>query len=213
MSMELMDEHEQGERVRAWLRENGASILTGIALGIAGIVGWQWWGNSQATHRAAASAQYLALGKAIEANDRDGQQAIMASLRGEFAKTPYAILGAFDMADQQLLGGETQAAVQTLRDALAAVENPALKALGEARLARALIAAGDAEGALTVIGDAERGSEHELRGDALRALGRKEDAVAAYRKALETYADGIPTRRMVEMKLLDLGVKNAAVEA
>lgn len=213
MSIELMDEHEQGERVRAWLRENGASIVTGIAIGIAGIAGWQWWTSSEATHRAAASAQYLALGKAIEAKDRDGQQALMASLRSEFAKTPYAALGAFDMADQQLSAGENQAAVQTLRDALAGITDPALKAIGEGRLARALIATGDAEAALGVIGNAERGSQHELRGDALRALGKKDEAITAYRKALETYSEDIPTRRMVEMKLLDLGVKTDAVEA
>lgn len=213
MSMELMDEHEQGERVRAWLRENGASIITGIAIGVAGIAGWQWWTSSAASHRAAASAQYAALGKAVDANDRQGIEAMVKSLRGEFADTPYAVLGAFDLADQQLLGGETQAAVQTLREAVAGATDPALKALAEARLARTLLAAGDAEGALGVIGPAEGGGELELRGDALRALGRKDEAVAEYQKALAAYGDNLPTRRMVEMKLLDLGVKNDAVEA
>lgn len=211
--MELMDEHEQGERVRAWLRDNGASIITGIAVGIAGIAGWNWWTSSQAAHAGAASAQYLALGKAIEANDRDGQQALTKSLNSEFGDTPYALLAALDLADQQLLGGETQAAVQTLRDAAAKVKDPSLKTLAETRLARALIATGDNEAALSLLADAELGGEHELRGDALRALGRKDEAVTAYRKALETYAEGVPTRRMVEMKLLDLGVKNDQADA
>lgn len=213
MSMELMDEHEQGERVRAWLRENGASIVTGIALGVAAIGGWQWWTNTQANHRATASAQFAALAKAVEANDRDGQLALAKSLRDEFSDTPYAVLAAFDVADQQIVTGETQAAVQTLRDALAAVKDPSLKALTETRLARALLAAGDADGALGVLGNAELAGGHELRGDALRALGRKDEAIAAYRKAIDSYADGLPNRRLVEMKLLDLGVKTDAAEA
>ena len=33
--MDQTDEYEQGERVRAWLRNNGSSLITGIALGLA----------------------------------------------------------------------------------------------------------------------------------------------------------------------------------
>ena len=44
---ELLDEHEQGERVRAWLRENALGIIGGIALGLGLIYGWQWWQRQQ----------------------------------------------------------------------------------------------------------------------------------------------------------------------
>jgi predicted negative regulator of RcsB-dependent stress response len=58
MAIELMDEHEKGEHVRAWLRQNGSAIVTGVALGLAAIFGWQWWQGSQSEHRVTASIQY-----------------------------------------------------------------------------------------------------------------------------------------------------------
>jgi predicted negative regulator of RcsB-dependent stress response len=48
---DLLDEHEQGERVRSWLRKNGAVMVGGVALGVAVIVGWQWWNARQARPR------------------------------------------------------------------------------------------------------------------------------------------------------------------
>ena len=41
--MDQIDEYEQGERVRAWLKKNGSSLITGVALGLAALAGWQWW--------------------------------------------------------------------------------------------------------------------------------------------------------------------------
>ena len=36
---DLLDEHEQSERVRSWLRKNGVSILAGVAIAIGRIAG------------------------------------------------------------------------------------------------------------------------------------------------------------------------------
>lgn len=36
---DLLDEHEQSERVRNWLKNNGAGMIGGIALGLAVIFG------------------------------------------------------------------------------------------------------------------------------------------------------------------------------
>src|SRR3546814_7567995 len=46
---DLLDEHEQSERVLAWLRSNGAGIIGGVILGLALIIGWKWWGSRQAS--------------------------------------------------------------------------------------------------------------------------------------------------------------------
>lgn len=209
MSMELMDEHEQGEHVRTWLRENGASIIGGIAIGIAGIMGWNWWQGSQVTQQVEAAAQYASLVEAAGRDDRDGAEAIASSLQSSFKASGYAVMAAFTLADLQLKAGESQAAADTLRTALAATEDAALQSLTRARLARVLIAAGQAEAALAALPAAsdEGAMTAELRGDALQALGRSQDAVAEYRKAYASYDDGLPNRRLVEMKLLDLGVK------
>ncbi len=202
-----MDEHEQGERVRAWLRENGSSIVTGIAIGIAAIGGWQWWNANQRSQAQDASAQYVALTTAVEASDRDLAEGVAKSLRDEYSRTPYATLAALALADLQLGAGETAGAVETLAAAKDAAADPLLAELVAARLARAEIAAGNAERALQMLSDAKRGSTLDTRGDALLALGRLDEAKAAYQAAIESMDETLPLRRIVELKLLDLGVR------
>lgn len=213
MSIELMDEHEQGERVRAWLRENGASIVTGIAIGIAGIGGWQWW-QAQQTHRAVeSSTQYVALMAAVESGERDLAEKVSEVLRSDYANTPYAALAAMSSAEQQIGAGEIQSAVQTLQQAHAKAGDPLLAELLALRLARAQIAAGSPEAALGLLANEQRGSVLEVKGDALLALGRRDEAITAYQGALERFEPTLPSRRMVELKLLDLGVTAASAGA
>ena len=40
---ELLNEHEQSEQVRNWLRGNAVGLIGGVALGLAVIAGWNWW--------------------------------------------------------------------------------------------------------------------------------------------------------------------------
>ena len=44
---DLLDEHEQSEKVRTWLKDNAVGLIGGIALGLALIGGWQWWQKQQ----------------------------------------------------------------------------------------------------------------------------------------------------------------------
>lgn len=209
MSIELMDEHEQGERVRAWIRENGASVISGIAIGVAAIIGWQWWGQSQAGHRADAAAQYSALQDAAGRADRDGVEALMKSLDKDFADTSYPALGALRLADLQSQAGENEAAIATLSAAAKRAAEPALKALISSRQARAELAAGKAEAALKTLaaikGEGIAPMLNEIKGDALVQLGRTDEAIQAYRAAAEGYDETLPNKRLVELKLADLG--------
>lgn len=203
----MMDEHEQGEHVRAWLRDNGAAIVTGIAIGIAAIGGWQWWNAHQRNLAIDASAQYVALTSAAEAKDRELAEGVAKALRDEYARTPYATLGALSWADLQLDAGEAGGAVETLEAARAAAPDPLLGELVAARLARAELAAGHADKALQLLADASRGSTLNTRGDALLALGRPDEAKSAYEAAFKSLDEALPLRRIIELKLLDLGAR------
>jgi predicted negative regulator of RcsB-dependent stress response len=52
-----------------------------------------------------------------------------------------------------------------------------------------------------------KGIRNDLRGDALRGLGRNEEAISAYQEAFTAYLEGLPSKRLVELKLSDLGAK------
>ncbi|MGQ0798711.1 MAG: YfgM family protein [Pseudomarimonas sp.] len=211
MAIDLMDEHEQSERVRAWLRDNGGAIVGGIAIGLAGIFAWQWWGNSKVEHRIDAASQYQALVEAVERKDRDTVDSVSQSLSKDFADTPYASFAALARADQLLEAGENEGAVASLKKAIELAPDAALAGLARVRLARAQLGAGEHQAALDALKsltvDAYQGVAEELRGDALLAMGDAEAARTAYSTALEKLDEAAPSRRLVEMKLVDLGGK------
>lgn len=218
MALELMDEHEKGERVRAWLRQNGGAIVTGVALGLVLIFGWQWWQRSQVEHRVTAATQYQTLSDALERKENDTVFAIADALAKEYEDTPYAALAALQVADLKLAAGDEAEALNALeRVANLAAKDPAMAALANLRRARVLLASGDAQAALALAEALPEkhyaGLAAELRGDALRALERIDDARAAYRDALTELDTGAPTRRIVEMKLSDLGGAPESKEA
>src|SRR6476469_2969308 len=86
------DEHEQSERVRGWLAQNGSSLITGIALGLALVFGWQWWQGRGERHKEEAAGQYATFDKAIEAKDAAKAKVLAAQVQEKFADTGYGTL-------------------------------------------------------------------------------------------------------------------------
>jgi predicted negative regulator of RcsB-dependent stress response len=199
---DLLDEHEQSERVRGWLRQNGGGLITGILLGLAVIGGWQWWQQHQAGARAEAGARYDALGKTLAANNLKQAQAEAAALAATGGDL--GALAAMRVAGKQVEQGDAAAAIATLRSVQ--TKDPSVKAVVDSRIARLLIDTGKAADALKLLGDKPAGAAAlEARGDALFALGRNEDARAAYTQALAKLDVAMPQRRVVELKLIQVG--------
>ena len=217
MALEMMDEHEKGEAVRAWIRQNGSAIVGGVVLGLALIFGYQWWQRSKAEHRLTAATQYQAVTEAATRKDLDALAALSTELGKEYADTPYALLAALQLADARIAAGQVKEARAALDDAAKLVKEPALLALIDLRRARLALAEGDADAALKGLAAIPEGMyaglAAELRGDALLALGRTADAREAYGTALTELDTGAPNRRIVEMKLSDLGGAPAPAEA
>ena len=204
---DLLDEHEQSERVLAWLRSNGAGLIGGVILGLALIIGWQWWGSRKASADMQAGNDYQAMLDSLEAKDITKAQSQAAAL----GDTPYAPLAVLDLAKAQVEAGQRDAAIATLRGAES--PNPALEQILHQRLARLLIDAGKAGEALQLLGDADDPSSLEVRGDAYVALGEREEARKAYSDVLARLDVASPGRRLVELKLTDVGGSPAKPEA
>ena len=170
---DLLDEHEQSERVRSWLRQNGAGLIGGVVLGLAAIAGWQWWQQQQQVANQAAGQRFEAALKAIESNDLKKAQPAVAALDKDGAA--YATLAGLQLAKAQVDAGQRDAAIATLR-ALKS-DDAALSAVLQSRLARLLTDAGKPAEALKVLGDKpQSAAELEARADAFAALGKREDA-------------------------------------
>src|SRR3546814_15932653 len=78
---DLLDEHEQSERVLAWLRSNAARLIGGVILGLALIIAWQWWGSRQPTADMQAGNDYQAMLERLEDKDIPNAQSLAAATR------------------------------------------------------------------------------------------------------------------------------------
>lgn len=195
---DLLDEHEQSERVLAWLRRNGAGLVGGILLGLAVIYGWKWWQARQASEQAAAATRYQAAVDAIAAGNLAEQSKIQA-----FEPGLYRTLGSLAVARAQVEQNQRDAAIETLRSIRP--EDPALGAIVNERLARLLIDAKKAQDALKLLESAQTAGALEVRGDAYFALGQPDRARDSYNRALTLLEVDAPQRRLVELKLTQVG--------
>jgi len=208
MAFEVLDEHEQGELVQKWLRENALSIVVGVALGLVLIFGWQQWKSHGVRHSAEAASQYQALTKAIDDKQPDEAAKVAELIRKDYQDTVYAVLAALQQADASTKKGDLAAAAAALDWAREHAKDDSLKGLIAARSARVKLAQGDADGALKLVDGMPKGDyaglAAEIRGDALAKLGRSDDARNAYQDALSNLDAQAPNRGFVQMKLDDL---------
>jgi predicted negative regulator of RcsB-dependent stress response len=209
MAIDDQEEYEQGEQVRIWLRNNGSSVIGGIAVGLALIAGWQWWQRKQELHGEHAAATYAALADTVRDNGDEKRIATLASsLRTDYGKTTYATLAALRIAAHQMDRGDAKGALATLDSATDTTE-PGLATLLRLRAARVLLALGrpaDALARVQSMQDPDYASvTDEIRGDAEHALGRIDAARQDYIDALSHLPAGAPNRDVLEMKLADIG--------
>lgn len=198
---DLLDEHEQGERVRTWLRQNGAGIFGGVVLGIGAIAGWQWWQKDQVNKLAEANAHYEAVTRSLQSSDLDEAAKQVTALESGKAGI-YADLAALGLAKAQVEAGKAEDAIKTLQALKAEGE---FKTLIDQRIARLLIETGKPADALALLGNAEDSAGLEIRADALIAQDKRDEARELYRQSLGRLDVAAPQRRLLETKLADAG--------
>ena len=203
---ELLDEHEQSEKVRSWLRNNSLGLIGGLALGLAIIGGWKWWQQHAHQQRIQAGESYQAVLDSLEAGDLDKAASQAAALQGG----AYAQLVALGLAKAQVEAGKRDEAIATLRGASGG--DIGLHAVIQQRLARLLVDAGKGDEALALLAGAGDATSIETRGDAQFALGKPEEARKEYTAALRQIDVAAPQRRLLELKLDEVGGKPDATE-
>ncbi|WP_449467055.1 YfgM family protein [Stenotrophomonas humi] len=198
---DLLDEHEQSERVRTWLRKNGAGILSGVILGVGAIAGWQWWQKEQVGKLAEANVRYEAVSRSLQSKKLDDAAKEVAALESGKAGI-YADLASLELAKAQVEAGKNEDAIKTLR---ALKTEGEFKALIDQRVARLLVETGKADEAAKLIGTADDSASLEIRGDALIAQNKRDEARELYTQALAKLDVAAPQRRLLETKLMDAG--------
>jgi len=202
--MEQYTDDERVEDLKKWWKENGASIIVGIALGVIAIFGWRYWNSYRDAQAETASRAYDAFIEAVEKPDASPARQLGQTVITDFPKSPYAALSALRLAKLAVDGGDHAAASQQLEWVIGNARLDEFKDIARLRLARVKLAAGQTaeaekllEGVTTASLSAER---EELKGDLALAGKNPDKARTAYAAALAASGGN----RLLQLKLDNL---------
>lgn len=195
--------------MRSWWRENGSFVLGGIVLGIAAIVGWNYWQSTVRQAELDASTLYETLIGEVADGDLEAAESAAATLYTDYASTVYPAHARLAMARLYMDKGRDQDAATTLEALVEGGGDSALRAVARLRLARVLLYQNKAEAVVELLegqtDSAFAARYSEALGDAYAALGRHEDAARAYAVAVaDDPAAPTVDRTLIQMKINDL---------
>ncbi len=208
MSDYLTDE-EQLDKLKKWWEENGLMMVGAVVVAVAGVIGWNWYGDRQAEAVAAASDLYVDYLSA-EGAERD---TIEATLAAEHPDTVYRAFILLRTARAESENENPEAALGALNEALAIVSDDKLADVIRIRIARLEQELDRSEAALSTLGQVRslglRSHVQELKGDIHMARGERALAHEAYSAALEEAGEDAQ-RPLLKLKVADTADANEA---
>lgn len=210
--VEIYDAHEQGEIVKKWLRENGSAIVMGLVIAFGGLFGFKQWQSWQESSQQRAATEFEVMDQLLSAGQVDAAMANFQNLQDDFAKSPYTSMAALKMARARIELNQIDLALGLYQSVVDNGHPKALTVVARERLARVLLDQGRADEALQVLDGATQISGFEsrfaeVRGDIHYSLGHTDEAVAAYREAMQQLESGTGDRAKLIMKLQALGAE------
>ncbi len=206
---DLLSEKEQIDQIRSWWSEYGGYVIGGLGLGIAVLVGFNYYQNSQYEAQLQGSERYETLIGHIGAGRLEDAEVVADELGTEFVGTSYAAQAKLVMARLYMDKNRDQDAADVLGELLASNTDEAVRHVARTRLARILLYQGKAQDVVDLLEGEETqafsATYNELLGDAYHALGRIEDAQAAYQTVLlDPLSQATVDQQLVQWKALDL---------
>lgn len=191
--MEFYESEEQRvEALSKWWKTNSQSVVTGLAVGLAVMAGWNAWQNGQQHKAEEASSMYQQLLKAVDAKQTEPGIKLSERIIEQYQGTAYATYAALFAARLKVEANDLAGAKKALSELLAASKDPNIKHIARLRLAQVQLALGEIDLALQLLEPlkpAEMGKYEaryeELKGDLYAAHQRSSEAVTAYQRAKE----------------------------
>ena len=206
---DLLSEKEQIEQIRSWWSEYGGFVIGGLGLGIAILVGINYYQSSKMDAQLGGSALYETLAEHVVSGRLESAEAVAVDIAANYADTTYAAQAQLAMARLYMDKNRDQDAANVLRELVDGDADTALRHVARTRLARILLYQGDAQGVVDLLQDQESAAFaavwNELLGDAFSELGRTQDAMNAYQEALlDPMAQATVDQQLLQWKVLDL---------
>ena len=197
----LKSDEEKAEELKAWWKANGTSVITGLALAIAGMFGWQEWQKHQVSQGEEASQLFTAINK-----PGANSEALLKKLTEDYSSTNYASLAALSAANASCKTGKTDLCIQQLRIATDSSQ-ASISDIAKLRLARTFVSAGKLDDANKILSEempaAYESLIAEIKGDIFYAKKEYAKAREAYDRAI--LSSGGQNTEGLKLKRDDLG--------
>ena len=200
-----LEEQEQLASIKAWWERWGNLVLTAVTLvllAIAAFNGWRWYERHEAGN---AGVLYEEFASALDGTDLARKKELAGTLIERYGRTVYAPRAALQIAKVNLDAGDKGAAAAQLRWVIDKSGHPELVQIARLRLAGVLLDEKSYDAALTQLSgevpEALAASFADRRGDVLIAMGKSEEARAAYKEALDKAGAQHPMRSIIQLKL------------
>ena len=204
---DLLSEKEQIDKMRAWWSDYGWYVIGGVVLGAAILFGINYYQAQTVNEQVAASALYDELTEQVASGNLEAAEATAAELDSEYGNSAYGAQSKLAMARLYMDRNRDEDAAEALNGLLAMDGFEHLKHVARVRLAKILLYQGKPEEVLSLLEGQDNAAfaarYAEERGDALVALGRYDEARAAYQAALDE-AQPTVDQGLVQLKLMDL---------
>jgi predicted negative regulator of RcsB-dependent stress response len=208
--MSYHDEQESLESVKAWWAKWGNAttwIVLIVLVILAGYNGWNFWQRRQA---AEASVLYEHLQEAVNGRDQTLINRVATDMEDKFSGTAYAQMSALAAAKAFYTAGNAAGAKTQLQWAIDHARDAEYKQIAKLRLALVLLDEKSYDAGLKLLADEPldsfKGVIADRRGDLLAAQGKRDDARAAYKVALDTIPQNdTSARQLIQFKLDALG--------
>jgi predicted negative regulator of RcsB-dependent stress response len=216
---DLLTEREQLDQLRQWWRENWWVLIGGAAVAGLGVLGYRQYFEYKDHQSEGAAALYESIKEAASSTDPSQAAALLEQLRAEYPNHAYTEQAALLVARAELVSAPDRAAA-ALRQTMNEAKDPELAMIARLRLARVLAYREQYQDALALLDVPDPGQFagriNEIKGDIYVALGRPDDARAAYVSAMVSPGAEVLDRNYLQMKLNDLPAptgETAAAEA
>lgn len=200
-----LEEQEQLATIKAWWERWGNLVLTAVTvvlLAIAAFNGWRWYERHEAGN---AGVLYEEFVSALDGTDVARKKELAGTLIERYGRTVYAPMAALHIARVNFEAGDMGAARAQLRWVIDRSGHTELVQIARLRLAGILLDEKSHDEALKLLSgnvpEALMASFADRRGDVLMAMGKAEDARAAYQEALDKAGAQHPMRQIIQLKL------------
>jgi predicted negative regulator of RcsB-dependent stress response len=196
---DYLTDEEQLHRLRTWWEKNGLALIGAVVVGVAGVVGWNWYTQHRSEDVAQASDLYVE----YLASQGTERETVEKTLAEQFPDSSYHVFVLLRQAEDRMAEDDASGALALLEQALPICEDDHLADLVRLRTARVQQQLDRTDAALATLGDVRslgfRSMVQELKGDIHMSRGERALAHEAYSAALTEAGQGAQ-RPLLELK-------------